>query len=130
MNPRQWKKACKKAAAELERRWPGQHEFVLSDGMDTVYAPPRYEPRHRLPGAWRRHYASPPKGTPIIVKRDYYGEVDIITALDALRYMQMVEDTDWDAEWKKMAEENAKADPSTAPWAVSNQTKGSLLCGE
>lgn len=120
MNPRQWKKACKKAAIELERRWPGQYVFAYSDGVhDTVYAPQGYQPRAR--GRFYRiacRYASPPKGTPIIVKQSYEGEVDIITALDALRYMQMIEDTDWDAEFKKMAEQNAKADPATAPWAA------------
>ena len=96
MNRRQWKKACKKAAAECERRWPGEYVFDPSDGTDTVDAPSDYQPpRHE--GRHLRRYAYAPKGAPLLVKTDYWGEVDIETAMDTLRHRQMGEDTDWDA---------------------------------
>lgn len=99
MNPRQWKKACKKAAAEIERRWPGEYTFVPADGTDTVYAPPKYEPRRRGPRWMRRsarRFGHPLKGTPLVVSKDYWGEVDIETALSTLKYRDTAENFDWE----------------------------------
>lgn len=100
MNRRQWKKACKKAATECERRWPGVYIFVPSDGSDTVYAPRGYEPPRSIPRWLRRierRYATPPPGTPLLVTRDYWGEVDIETALDTFERHSANDEIDWEA---------------------------------
>lgn len=88
MNARQWKKACKRAARELDRLHPGMYQFTPADGTDTVYAPKGYQPPGRL-GRGRlakieRRYGHPLKGTPLVITRDYWGEIDIHTALDVL----------------------------------------------
>jgi hypothetical protein len=106
VNPRQWKKACKKAAAECERRWPGEYVFAPSDGTDTVDAPSSYQPpRHE--GRRLRRYAYAPEGTPLLVTKDYWGEVDIETALDTLRHRQLAEDFDWEGEMARLDQESS-----------------------
>jgi len=103
MNRRQWKKACKKAAAKLQRLYPGQYEYVPARGDETVYSPRGYEPlRHE--GRLGRHYTEVPKGAPIrwySCHTDCGTEWDVTTALSDYQFMQMVESTDWEAEWKK-----------------------------
>lgn len=98
MNRRQWKKACKKAAAECERRWPGEYDFGPADGEETVYSPPGYEPT-RVEGKLGRRYTSPPRGTPLIWERTSYEyeEYDCRTALEVLTERDFVESTDWAA---------------------------------
>lgn len=105
MNRRQWKKACKKAAAECERRWPGEYNFEPAEGDETVSPPHGYEhPKPKPPAGlarrlWRVEfsYTSPPRGTPLIVCHDNYsGEVDYTTALDALQHRELIESTDWE----------------------------------
>ena len=87
MNQRQWKKACKKAAAEIERRWPGEYQFSPSDGEDTVSPPRNYRPtgRHRNSRIELR-YPSAPAGTPLYAYRcSYeYDEWDVWTPLALL----------------------------------------------
>jgi hypothetical protein len=112
MNRRQWKKACKKAAIELQRRWPGQYEITPAQGDETVSPPAKYLPPGRKPPAglarrlWNvgRHYANAPRGAPIIWTCDYWGECDCETALHALEMMEFVEATDWEAMWKAECE--------------------------
>jgi hypothetical protein len=101
LNRRQWKKACKKAAAEIERRWPGEYEFGPADGDETVYAPPGYDPG-RMPNRdlrIERRYTSPPRGTPMLWERTSYeyDEWDCKTALEVLSQLEFAHDTDWDA---------------------------------
>lgn len=100
MNSRQWKKACKKAAAELERRWPGEYEIVPARGDEAVYAPHRYEPPHRRSLRTVRGFADPPRGLPGVWECSGYEsiECDFRDALGALRFRESIEDTDWEAE--------------------------------
>lgn len=89
MNARQWKKACKKAARELERLHPGVYTFTPSDREDTVDAPRGYQPPGRLGRSTfakcERRYATPRPGTPLVVSRDYFGEDESVrTALEVL----------------------------------------------
>lgn len=44
----------------------------------------------------RRKYASPPKGTPILVVQDYWGEIDIQTPIEVLRRRDHDENFDWE----------------------------------
>jgi hypothetical protein len=106
MNRRQWKKACKKAAAECERRWPGEYVFAPADGDETVYAPPKYEPPHRRQGRWCRRFATPLKGTLLLWSTDYWGETDVEDALSTLRMRQHAEDFDWEAEIARLDAES------------------------
>lgn len=115
MNRRQWKKACKKAAVELERRWPGQYQISPAQGDETVAAPHGWLPPGRKPPPGRerriwnigRIYASPPRGAPVIWTCDYWGECDCETALHALQMMEFVEATDWEAMWNAEEEKAA-----------------------
>lgn len=114
MNRRQWKKACKKAAVELQRRWPGQFEISLAEGDETVYAPRAYIPPGKPRAGFNRRmwrleftYTSVPRGTPIIWTCDYWGECDCETALHVLEQTRMCEEIDWEAMWK--TEEQAAA---------------------
>ena len=98
MNRRQWKKRCKKAAAELERRWPGEYGLVPADGDETVYAPRDYEPL-RCEGRLGRKYTSPPRGAPgqwIRVSPEY-DDWDFHPADGLLEFATFVQDTDWQA---------------------------------
>lgn len=62
-------------------------------------APRHFEPRtrNRRHQRLQRRYTSAPKGTPLLVTKDYWGEVDIETAADTLKYRSEAEDTDWAA---------------------------------
>lgn len=100
MNRRQWKKACKRAAAELERRFPGEHEFVPAEGDEVVCPPLGYVPPGRpRPGLKRRlwridfKYDSPPRGTPVLWERSSYeyDEWECRTALDVLADVEFAE---------------------------------------
>ena len=111
MNRRQWKKACKKAALEVERRWPGQYTFEPADGDETLYAPRGYQPPGKPRAGFNRRmwriehrYASPPRGTPVIWERAgyYEPEYDCRTALEILDQMDLVESVDWEAEAARM----------------------------
>lgn len=108
MNDRQWKKACKRAVAEVERRRPGVYTFTPSDGEDTVYAPPGYQPPRRDGRAGRR-YATPPVGTPMYYERSgyYEPETEALTALDVLN---RIDHEDW---WE--AREDAELEEMCAP---------------
>jgi len=106
VNRRQWKKACKKAALEVEQRWPGQYKFEPAEGDETVYAPHRYQPPGKPRAGFNRRmwriehrYASVPKGASIVWERASYeyDEWDCRTALDILDQMEFVESVDWEA---------------------------------
>lgn len=115
MNNRQWKKACKKAAAEIQRRWPGEYEIVPAEGDESVYAPRGYQPPGKPRAGlnrnlWRveKRYATPPRGLLGIWECSGYEtvECDFKDALDALRQREYIEDTDWD---EIIRQEEAKA---------------------
>lgn len=102
MNRRQWKKACKKAAAEVERRRPGQYQFVPATGAEAVDAPPGYKsPYHGRRSRTDRRYPAVPRGTPIVwICSGYYEpEWDCYTALEILL---QIEHEDW---WESLSEE-------------------------
>lgn len=114
MNRRQWKKACKKAAAELERLYPGEYKFDIAEGDETVYAPNGYTPPGKPRAGFNRRmwrleftYTSVPKGAPIIWTCDYWGECDCETALRALEQREFVDSVDWEAEVRKLEEATA-----------------------
>lgn len=103
VNRRQWKKACKKAAAEIARRWPGQYTFEPAKGDETVYSPPRYKPE-RCEGRSGRRYTNAPKGAPVCwEKTSYeYNEWEPRPADSLLRELVWVESVDWEAEAAKL----------------------------
>lgn len=110
MNRRQWKKAAKKAAVEVSRRWPGQYTFEPAKGDETVDAPHGYEPL-RQEGKSGRRYTEVPRGTPICWRKTSY-EYDEWECEDALRIrdqMDLIESVDWAAEMaKSMARDAAE----------------------
>lgn len=106
MNRRQWKKACKKAAAEIAKRWPGQYRFELAAGDETVYSPRGYEPS-RSEGRHGRRYTEAPRCAPIVwEKTSYeYDEWEPRTALSVLQELEWMESIDWEAEAAKQEAE-------------------------
>jgi len=105
MNPRQWKKACKKAAERLQLEFPGEYAIEPATGDETVVPPREYAPT-RAESKSGRHYTSPPRGTPIIWERAgyYEPEWECRTALEVYEHRRFIEDTDWE---KLMEEEEA-----------------------
>jgi hypothetical protein len=106
MNNRQWKKACKLAAAELEREFPGEFVCAPAEGDECVSAPRDYVPPRNeqdSPASFRRSHATPPRGTPLVWQRTSYeyDEWDARTALDMLADLRHARDYDWDAEAKR-----------------------------
>lgn len=72
MNLRQYKKAAKRAAAQLARRYPGEFEFAIAPTNKWLPRPAAVlQPRMRWRAKWNgwRQYVLPLKGTPQ-VRRD------------------------------------------------------------
>lgn len=82
MNRRQFKKACKKAAAEVQRLMPGVYEFYPSDGDDTLYQQPRYRPPYC--SKLDRKYPCPRKGTLLYLHNCGDGEYQPYSAVELL----------------------------------------------
>lgn len=123
MNRRQWKKASKKAVAEIERRRPGHYEFVPARGDETVYAPRGYEPPCRGSEArLERRYASPPKGTPVVWLSVGY-ETDEWDCYTALEILEQIERED---SWKEPTEQDMKAAFSPSFDAVYDEMVSAL----
>lgn len=59
MNRRQWKKACKVAAARLAKEFPGEFQIDIARGEETVYSPRGYEPTRSEGGVGRRYTEIP-----------------------------------------------------------------------
>ena len=94
MNRRQFKKACKKAAARLQAEFPGEFEIVSAEGDETLYAPRGYEPPR---GEFRR-FATPLRGTALVWERTSYetDEWDCRSALEIYESRRAAEDFDWE----------------------------------
>jgi hypothetical protein len=111
VNRRQWKKACKRAAAELNRRWPGVYEFHPAEGDETMYRERGYYQPYA--SALDRRYPTAVRGMPIVWRggmTDCGPEYDCYSATSILR--EAIGNERWSARMEaKWAAEAAQESP-------------------